>query len=474
MPTAALPADTETLFSHGRLGACLGAIALVSLLAFEALAVAAAMPAIAAALGGLGLYAIAFGGMLATSVLGMVLAGQSCDRHGALRATVAGLAVFGAGLLVAGFAHSMAWVVAGRIVQGLGGGMLGVALYVGMGQVVPRALHPSLFAMLAAAWILPGLLGPLAAAWLVQQWGWPAVFLGVAAAVPLAAALLLPALSRLPAPVRAGLALTPSATSATPARRLAWAALAAVGALLLHAAGTADASLWLIPALGMGLGLAFVCTAAAHLLPIGTLVAAPGLPAVIALRGLIASAFATAEVFIPLALVREQGWSLTQAGLVLGAGAVLWSCGSALQSRIRHAKDRRRALQAGLCIVAAGIALVIGHFAGHLLTGHFTAQSAAQSATWVAAGWALAGFGIGLSFPMLSVLTLSLSAPSEQGHNASALQLSDALCSSAALAVAGALFNLAGDRGLQSYVLVLALAASLALVAALLGRRAFA
>ena len=492
MHTAALPTDTQTLFSHGRLGACLGAIALVSLLAFEALAVAAAMPAIAAALGGLGLYAIAFGGMLATSVLGMVLAGQSCDRHGALRATVAGLAVFGAGLLVAGFAHSMAWLVAGRIVQGLGGGMLGVALYVGMGQVVPRALHPSLFAMLAAAWILPGLLGPLAAAWLVQQWGWPAVFLGVAAALPLAAALLMPALSRLPAPVRAplhaGLALTPPAMSATPAtpvtpvtpvtptRRLAWAALAAGGALLLHAAGSAKSTLWLI--LAMTVGLVFACAAAARLLPSGTLAAAPGLPAVIALRGLIASAFATAEVFIPLALVRERGWTLTQAGLVLGAGAVLWSCGSAVQSRIRHAKDRRRALQAGLGVVAVGIAVVAGHFAGHLFPGQFTAHSAAhsaaQSATWVVAGWALAGFGIGLSFPMLSVLTLSLSEPTEQGHNASALQISDALCSSAALAVAGALFNLAGDRGPQGYVLVLALAAALALVAALLGRRAFA
>jgi hypothetical protein len=44
------------------------------------------MPAIAAALDGVGLYALSFGGMLATSVLGMVLAGASCDRHGALRA----------------------------------------------------------------------------------------------------------------------------------------------------------------------------------------------------------------------------------------------------------------------------------------------------------------------------------------------------------------------------------------------------
>ena len=75
---------------------------------------------------------------------------------------------------------------------------------------------------------------------------------------------------------------------------------------------------------------------------------------------------------------------------------------------------------------------------------------------------------------MLSVLTLGLSAPAEQGRNASALQLSDALCSSAALAVAGVLFSLAGERGPHGYVLVLALAAVLAVVGALLGRRAFA
>jgi MFS family permease len=449
----ALSVEAETLFSRGRIGACTGAVALVSLLAFEAMAVAAAMPAIAAALEGLGLYALAFGGMLATSVLGMVLAGRSCDRHGSPRATALGLAVFGAGLLLAGLANTMGWVVAGRIVQGLGGGMLGVALYVGMGQLVPQPLHPRLFALLAAAWVLPGLLGPLVAAWLVEQLGWRAVFLVVAAAVPLAAALLLPALGRLPLPVRPGSRADP------PAGPIAWAALGGMGALLLHAASTAGTSMLMWPVLALGLIAA--AAAARRLLPPGSLGAAPGLPAVIALRGLLASAFASAEVFIPLYLTREEGWSLTQAGLTLSAGAVLWSCGSAVQARIGPARDRRRGLQAGFLAVAAGIGLV----AAHPLTGF--------SAWLVVLGWALAGFGIGLSFPMLSVLTLSLSAAHEQGNNASALQLSDALCSSVVLAVAGALFNLAGDSGPQGYVLVFALAMSLALGGALLGRRGF-
>lgn len=454
MTTATLPIDSDSLFSRQRAGASIGAVALVSLLAFEAMAVAAAMPAIASALDGIGLYALAFGGMLATSVLGMVLAGRSCDRHGAWRATALGLGVFFVGLLLAGFATGMGLLVAGRIVQGLGAGMLGVALYVGMGQVVPAALHPRLFALMAAAWVVPGLVGPLLAATLVEHLGWRSVFLVVALAVPLTALLLLPAFGRLARPDAS------KAAADAPRGPIAWGALAATGALLLHGAGTVSGTVWRWPALLAG--AVFATVAAMRLLPAGSLRAAPGLPAVIALRGLLASTFASAEVFIPLYLTREAGWSLAHAGLVLSAAAVSWSAGSAVQARIADPRQRRRALQVGFGLVATGLLAVI-------------APSAIAASPWcVLLGWPVVGFGIGLSFPMLSVLTLKLSAPGEQGRNASALQLSDALCSSAVLALSGALFNLTIDRGSTAYALVLSLSLVLALVGAVLGRRAFA
>jgi len=454
MTCIAMPAPPQTLFGRGLAGASIGAVALVSLLAFEAMAVAAAMPAIADALQGIGLYALAFGGMLASSVLGMVMAGRWCDRDGAFRTTALGLVVFTAGLLLAGLAPQMGWLVAGRIVQGLGSGMLGVALYVGMGQVVPPALHPRLFALMAAAWVLPGLVGPLLAAWLVDQLGWRAVFLVAAAAVPLAALLLLPAFGGLPRPAPA------DEPAAAPRGLVGWALLGALGALLLHAAGQAGAPP--AKAVALVLGLVAAAAAARHLLPRGSLQARPGLPAVVALRGLLAAAFGSAEVFLPLYLTHAQGWSLAQAGLMLSAGAVLWSAGSAVQARIGVERHRRRGLQAGFGLVAAGLALVTAQ----MLLGH--------SAWLLVAGWSLTGFGIGLSFPMLSVLTLSLSPPGEQGGNASALQLADALCSSATLAVAGALFSLVGDGARGGYVLVLLLSMALAAGGALLGRRAFA
>jgi MFS family permease len=447
MTTATMAASAdEPLFAPGRRAACLGAVTLVSLLAFEAMAVAAAMPAVAAALGDDSLYALAFGGMLAASVLGMVASGQLCDRRGARPAAAIGLAVFTAGLLVAGLAGSMATVAAGRVLQGLGSGMLGVALYVGTGQIVPKALHPRLFALFAAAWVVPGLVGPPIAALLVGQFGWRSVFLGVALVVPVAAALLLPALQS---------ATASSATPAASPRALAWASLGALGALLLNAAASLGSMATTLAALLAGSVVALV--AARSLLPRGSLWAGRGLPAVIALRGLLAAGFGTAEAFVPLYLNRAHGWTLGEAGLALSTGAVCWSAGSALQARLQGDATRQRGLFAGLALVATGITI-----AGlpALLPVH---------AGVLVGGWAIAGFGIGLSFPMLSVLTLQLSAAHEQGRNASALQLADALCSSAALALAGVLFAHGGG-----FLAVMLLAAALPALAALLARRPFA
>jgi len=125
---ASLPTSENKLFAPGRRAACVGAVALISMLAFEAIAVATAMPAVAAALDGLPLYALAFGATLATSVLGMTAAGQLCDKRGPYRASLVGLTAFLLGLLLAGFAPSMTALVLGRALQGLGSGVLGVTL----------------------------------------------------------------------------------------------------------------------------------------------------------------------------------------------------------------------------------------------------------------------------------------------------------------------------------------------------------
>ena len=127
--------------------ATLGMVALISLIAFEALAVTTAMPTVARELNGLRAYALAFGGVLATSVIGMTLSGRWSDSKGPAPALWSGLAGFVAGLVIAGFARDMPMLLIGRLVQGLGAGCLSPALYVIVARLYPEALRPKVFAV---------------------------------------------------------------------------------------------------------------------------------------------------------------------------------------------------------------------------------------------------------------------------------------------------------------------------------------
>ncbi|MCC4593561.1 MFS transporter, partial [Xanthomonas campestris pv. cannae] len=176
----------------------IGMVALVSLIAFEALAVAAAMPTVARELNGLRLYALAFGGTLATSVIGMTVAGRWSDLHGPAAPLWAGLACFVCGLLLAGFAPSMEVLLAGRLVQGLGAGAISVVLYVLVARLYPQAIRPRMFAAFSAGWVVPSLIGPSISGLVVEHVGWRWVFLAVPLLALPAAALLWPALRRLP------------------------------------------------------------------------------------------------------------------------------------------------------------------------------------------------------------------------------------------------------------------------------------
>ena len=170
----------------------LGIVGLVALTAFEAVAVATAMPVVARDLGGLHLYALAFAAPLAASIVGVVAGGSSSDARGPRRPLLLGLALFVAGLLLSGLAPSMEVFTAGRAVQGLGSGMLVVALYVVVARAFPAELQPRLFAAMAAAWVLPAMVGPAVSGLVAEHLGWRWVFLATpllaaAAAVPVAA-----------------------------------------------------------------------------------------------------------------------------------------------------------------------------------------------------------------------------------------------------------------------------------------------
>lgn len=425
----------------------LGMVALTLLVAYEYLAVATAMPAVAAALRGEALYVLAFSGSLAAGVIGMVAGGRWNDVAGPNAPIWAGAASFMGGLAVSGAAPDMEVFIAGRLLQGLGGGLFSVSLYVLVGRVYPAEMHPKVFSLLAAAWVVPSMVGPAITGLLVDGPGWRWVFLGVPAAAVPAAVLLWRGL----AGVRGPGAGTASEGAATPdgevaagdgetergaslGRRLRWAGAAAVGAAMLqYGGGLLQQAGGRQGGLGAALfaaGLVILGVALPPLLPPGTLRAARGLPTVIALRGLAAGAFFAAEVLVPLMLARERGLPLWQAGLALTGSALAWSLGSWIQGR--HPHNRRRILRLGTALIAAGAALVP------------LALSPAVPVLVCFAAWAVSGFGIGMVYPTLSVLVLELSPSRRRGANTSALQIGESVFSVVAVAVTGALLAALG------------------------------
>ena len=82
MPPATLSPAAPRLFSGSRRLPTIGLLLVVTLIAFEALAVATVMPTTARALDGLGLYSFGFTGFLVASIISMVDGGARADRRG--------------------------------------------------------------------------------------------------------------------------------------------------------------------------------------------------------------------------------------------------------------------------------------------------------------------------------------------------------------------------------------------------------
>ncbi|MFI1336673.1 MFS transporter [Streptomyces sp. NPDC020845] len=394
----------------------LGIVSVVSLIAFEASAVNTAMPVAARALDGIELYAYAFSAYFTASLFAMALSGEWCDRRGPLAPLFAGIAAFGAGLVVSGSAQDMWTFVGGRAVQGIGGGLVIVALYVLVGRAYPQRLQPAVLASFSAAWVLPVIVGPLVAGTVTEQAGWRWVFLSIPVLILLPLAVMLPALRK----VDRG-----EPSQAMNRRRILLALAVASGAGLLQYAGQDLAWISLIPAAA---GLALLVPCVLRLLPPGTFRAARGLPSVVLLRGVAAGSFLGAESFVPLMLVTERGLSATAAGLSLTGGGLTWALGSYTQSRPRLEPHRERLMAGGMVMIALSIGLVP------------LALVDSVPAWLVAVAWLIGGYGMGLVISSGSVLLLKLSGPKEAGSNSASLQVSDALGNITLVGLSGVLF----------------------------------
>jgi MFS family permease len=447
-----------SIFS-GRLRTATGGIVtLITMIAFEAMAVGPALPTAARELHGVGAFGWAFTAFLVANVVGMVVAGQVGDARGPRRPLIAGIVLFLIGLVVAGTATTMVQLVLSRGVQGLGGGMLITSAYVVIGETYPEHLRPKVFAATASAWLLPALLGPIVSGSLTQHASWRWVFLGLVPFVLIGALLMVPVLRTLHRPVRSG-----TTRGLTDPRRIVRALVVAIGVAAFEGAGQHPS----VASIGLAaLGLAAVGWGLLGLLPAGTFRVRPGVAAPVAMRGLLAGAFFGAESVVPLMLSTQHGLGATAAGLPLTMAGISWTLGSWWQGRLRPGDISARQvafLRSGFALVAVGVVLIA-----------ITAYPDAP--VWLAyPAWFIGGLGCGVAMPTSSVLMLKQTTDAERGSDSAALQLADTTTAALTTGLAGVLVAAAARNALgytAAFVTLDAVMVALALVGVAVSGRA--
>jgi len=453
--TAAKTVAAPKLFGREHLPLVLGAVALVTLGAFENRAVGTALPTLVREFDALGSFGLANAAPAVSYVIALAITGLWSDRRGPVPALRTGALTFAVAQLMVGTATSMPMVIAGRLLSGLAEGLIDIALMVLVARALPESLRPRMFSLFAAMWVLPSVFGPALTGLLTETVGWRWVFLGALALLVPTWVALRPAM-RLPASRR-----TQDDGTDNEAWRsvVPWAVAAAAAIFALTLGGDhLEGHGATVPAVMLAAGIVLLVSAW-KLLPRGTFRAARGFPTVVSLRAATAAAFGGAGAYLPLLLTELHGFGPVTAGISLTITGVMWASGSWLQGR-DHKLSRPTVLRAGLTAMTAGLALT-------------TALAWSGLPVWVGlAGWAVAGIGMGLTSPSLAILTLDLSDETKQGRNTSAGQMAASIATATSFAVSGTLVAFAAPApGRAVFGVILTAGAAVALLGLLASGR---
>lgn len=453
-----MPADA-TSSSHARaswtpaeIGLAISSVLLIMLVAFEELAATTIMPAVVASFDAAAWYPVASGAALATQLSATVVAGALADWKGPRLVLFGGMVLFAVGLVISAVAPTIIIFVVGRALQGLGGGLLVVPLYVLIGAVASPGHRPVFFAAFSLAWVLPSLVGPAIAGHVTEVWGWHYVFGVVPLFVVIAAVPVVYVLRTVPA------------SEARKAVRLASLArdalLAGLGVVLLQLAGALASPL---SQLGIfALGAALTAWALPRLLPRGTFRSRAGMPSAILSRLCAMASQVGLAVMIPLVLQRVHSWSEASSAWWVTLGSLTWSVGAVAQARVHDPIWRHRLPVAGGALMAIGAIPV-----GALLVPAIP--------VWVALiGWLLVGLGMGLVHAPLSVMALEVTPEAKHGRVASWLQVADSAGPALELAlvsVAMSAWAATAQAGGAAYAPYWVIACALAIVTVVAVRR---
>lgn len=455
MASAPAPDDTASwsdLLRSGYLATlvlvCLG----IWLHAGDELMVATVVPSMIGEIGGdpyigwlTALYEV---GSITASALGAWFA-----RRTGIRASLVGAAlVYAAGCLLSGLSPVIFGVLAGRLVQGLGGGAIVAVSLIAAWRAFPGRLLPRAVAAVSLVWGVAAFAGPMVGALFVEWGHWRGAFLFFAAqALAYAAA---HAFIRMPGEHETG-------PAALPLGRMS---VLAAGVVAVAAAGVIHEPLWALAsgATGVALVAAFVLLDArggtGRLLPAHAVkLSSPAGATMLLVLGLSTGAIALL-IYGPVFLHLLHGFSAFATGLVLMLESVGWSLAAMLISG--QPRNREKAL------IVGGAGIVLSGVVGLGLT-------IAWGPPWLIPLFAvLQGAGFGMSWTFILRRAVAIVATDDRERVTSAINTVQRFGYALGAAAIGIVANRAGmsvDMALEQARTVTLIVFALTLLPALAG-----
>ncbi|WP_210211026.1 MFS transporter [Mesorhizobium sp. M9A.F.Ca.ET.002.03.1.2] len=148
----------------------------VTLHALNIYIVTTILPSVVADIGGLEYYAWSTTLFVVASILGAALSSRLLERAGPGRAYASATALFVTGALICAAAPAFPVLLAGRFVQGLGGGLLYALAYAVIRLVYPEALWSRAIGLISAMWGVSTLIGPAVGGVFAELSIWRAAF----------------------------------------------------------------------------------------------------------------------------------------------------------------------------------------------------------------------------------------------------------------------------------------------------------
>ena len=404
------------------LAVLLGGVLLHSM---NVLLLATVLPTIVGELGGAALMSWPTTAFLASSIVAATCTGLLTASIGARAAYCTGAFVFGAGATLCSLAPDMGCIVAGRFVQGFGGGVLTAVAYIVVRSTFPEAAWARAIALLSGMWSVSIVVGPLAGGVFALYGDWRGVFVAVSA---IAFVLALGAWGALPAIASAAV---PRKVPKVPGLRVALicAAIAGTSSAAVVASPLAKAGLIALSVAVLALMIRIDRRAVAPLLPGDAFSFKTPTGLGLWLILLLCVAYSPVQIFVPIFLQRLHGFDPLAAGYAVAGASFGWTSAALLVAGAAGAWPDRLML-AGPITMAIGLAAL--------------ALLAPSAPLPMLPAIVVLGAGIGLCWAFVAQRVMSGARPGEESIAASSVPTVQQMGFALGAALAGLAANTSG------------------------------